>query len=143
MNETLTALEQFLVAQGSSPRVVVWAHNSHLGDASATEMAARGELVITSYSIHYTKLYDPVFATILITLGLLFVIEQVCTAIWGYDLLPMGDPWGIETVSVGGAVLRVLDLWSIAAAGLVLGLFFVFFRRSTIGIAMRARNNFV
>jgi len=80
----------------------------------------------------------PVFATILITLGLLFVIEQVCTAIWGYDLLPMGDPWGIETVSVGGAVLRVLDLWSIAAAGLVLGLFFVFFRRSTIGIAMRA-----
>jgi len=44
MNETLTALEQFLVAQGSSPRVVVWAHNSHLGDASATEMAARGEL---------------------------------------------------------------------------------------------------
>jgi erythromycin esterase-like protein len=44
MSETLTALEQFLVSHGSAPRVVVWAHNSHLGDARATDMAARGEL---------------------------------------------------------------------------------------------------
>ena len=27
-----------------APRIVVWAHNSHLGDARATEMSARGEL---------------------------------------------------------------------------------------------------
>jgi len=37
-------LERLLAHHGPGARAVVWAHNSHLGDASATEMAARGEL---------------------------------------------------------------------------------------------------
>jgi erythromycin esterase-like protein len=41
MVETLEALERHL---GSSAKIVVWAHNSHLGDARATEMSTRGEL---------------------------------------------------------------------------------------------------
>ena len=32
------------VGQADSAKVVVWAHNSHLGDARATEMGRRGEL---------------------------------------------------------------------------------------------------
>jgi erythromycin esterase-like protein len=40
---TLLALTAHLEAQGAG-RVVVWAHNSHLGDARATEMGRRGEL---------------------------------------------------------------------------------------------------
>jgi erythromycin esterase-like protein len=44
MAEMLRELRRFLDrAQGQS-RVVVWAHNSHLGDARATEMGERGEL---------------------------------------------------------------------------------------------------
>jgi erythromycin esterase-like protein len=43
MAETLTELNNFLAVQGSPPRIVVWAHNSHLGDARATEMGRRGE----------------------------------------------------------------------------------------------------
>jgi erythromycin esterase-like protein len=43
MADTLSALGGFLASQGSAPKVVVWAHNSHQGDARATEMAARGE----------------------------------------------------------------------------------------------------
>jgi len=43
MVETLQALEKHLAARGSPPRMVVWAHNSHLGDASATEMGEMGE----------------------------------------------------------------------------------------------------
>jgi erythromycin esterase-like protein len=41
MMETLEAL---LEHAGPQSRAVVWAHNSHLGDARATEMSARGEL---------------------------------------------------------------------------------------------------
>lgn len=41
MVETLEALVNHL---GPSAKVVVWAHNSHLGDARATEMGRRGEL---------------------------------------------------------------------------------------------------
>ncbi len=44
MADTLAALSRFLQAQGRSGKVVVWAHNSHVGDARATEMGARGEL---------------------------------------------------------------------------------------------------
>jgi protein-L-isoaspartate(D-aspartate) O-methyltransferase len=37
-------LRQVLEARGPDARAVVWAHNSHLGDARATEMGSRGEL---------------------------------------------------------------------------------------------------
>jgi erythromycin esterase-like protein len=46
MVETLDALVGFLAARQPrrAPKVVVWAHNSHLGDARATEMGSGGEL---------------------------------------------------------------------------------------------------
>lgn len=43
MTETLFALRKHLLKQGRNGRIVVWAHNSHLGDARATEMSAAGE----------------------------------------------------------------------------------------------------
>ena len=43
MTETLFALHRHLRAQGREGRIVVWAHNSHLGDARATEMGTAGE----------------------------------------------------------------------------------------------------
>lgn len=45
MFETLEAL---LTWRGNQSKCVVWAHNSHLGDASATEMSARGEVNLGS-----------------------------------------------------------------------------------------------
>jgi erythromycin esterase-like protein len=44
MAETLEQLVAFLRERDGQARVVVWAHNSHLGDASATEMGQHGEL---------------------------------------------------------------------------------------------------
>lgn len=45
MAQTLEALRSHLSSQRGRPaRVVVWAHNSHIGDARATEMGRRGEL---------------------------------------------------------------------------------------------------
>jgi protein-L-isoaspartate(D-aspartate) O-methyltransferase len=41
MSDTLEALLAF---HGPGSKAVLWAHNSHLGDAQATEMSARGEL---------------------------------------------------------------------------------------------------
>ena len=41
MFQTLRSLLEFY---GADSKAVVWEHNSHVGDASATEMAARGEL---------------------------------------------------------------------------------------------------
>jgi len=44
MAETLDALVEHLQHRGTTAKVVVWAHNSHLGDARATEMGEGGEL---------------------------------------------------------------------------------------------------
>jgi erythromycin esterase-like protein len=45
MVDTLDALAGHLSQRlGERARIVVWAHNSHLGDARATEAASRGEL---------------------------------------------------------------------------------------------------
>ncbi|HUQ98379.1 MAG TPA: erythromycin esterase family protein [Gemmatimonadaceae bacterium] len=44
MAGTIDALVSYLERQGREPKIVVWAHNSHLGDARATEMGHKGEL---------------------------------------------------------------------------------------------------
>jgi len=44
MAETLDALASYLDQQGSRAKVVVWEHNSHLGDARATESGESGQL---------------------------------------------------------------------------------------------------
>jgi erythromycin esterase-like protein len=44
MADTLDALLAHLGASGRPAKAVVWAHNSHLGDARATEMGQRGEI---------------------------------------------------------------------------------------------------
>jgi len=43
MAETLGALVEHFELQGTRPKVVVWAHNSHLGDARATDQGRSGE----------------------------------------------------------------------------------------------------
>jgi erythromycin esterase-like protein len=44
MMETLDALIQWTARRSGDARAVVWAHNSHLGDARATQMGQWGEL---------------------------------------------------------------------------------------------------
>jgi len=43
MVDTLDALVAHLERQGERPKIVAWAHNSHLGDARATELGQQGE----------------------------------------------------------------------------------------------------
>jgi len=81
---------------------------------------------------------QPVFAIIMITVGLLYVIEQVITTIWGNDNLNLEDPWGIDTVKVGGVVISLIDIWTLILTGAVLLAFFVLFRHTSMGLAMRA-----
>ncbi len=44
MADTLDQLQIHLARHGHAGKVVVWEHNSHVGDARSTEMAQRGEL---------------------------------------------------------------------------------------------------
>jgi erythromycin esterase-like protein len=44
MAETLDELRTHLQRHGRAPKIVVWAHNSHVGDARGTEASDQGEL---------------------------------------------------------------------------------------------------
>ena len=81
---------------------------------------------------------QPVFAVIMITIGLLFILQQVVTTLWGFDNLNLGDPWGVHTAHLGNVVLAHRDLWTIGLAGAVLLAFFAMFRITDVGLAMRA-----
>ena len=81
---------------------------------------------------------QPPFAVIMITIGLLFLLEPVIGAIWGFKLKVISNPWNVETVSLGGVVMGVRDLWTIALTAAVVAAFFLFFRYSSLGLAMRA-----
>jgi branched-chain amino acid transport system permease protein len=75
---------------------------------------------------------------IMATIGILFVLDNVVTAVWGPENHNLGDPWGIRTEEVLGVTVAVRDLWTIAFTAAVLAGFFAFFRFSSLGLAMRA-----
>lgn len=80
----------------------------------------------------------PPFALIMITIGMLFIIQEIVSLIWGFDALNLGDPWGLETLQVGEIVIRVSDLWTVGLALAAVAVFFAFFRFTSLGLAMRA-----
>lgn len=81
---------------------------------------------------------QPSFAVVMITIGLLFVIDPLITAFWGFDQLLLTNPWNVRSVTAAGVVLGIRDLWTIGLTAAVVAAFFAFFRWSRLGIAMRA-----
>jgi len=80
----------------------------------------------------------PTFAVVMITIGLAIVIRQVVAAVWGFDDRLLGEPWATSRLPFGDLGVNVTSLVTIAAAGALLSLFFVFFRFTRAGIGMRA-----
>jgi branched-chain amino acid transport system permease protein len=78
------------------------------------------------------------FTVIMVTIGLLFIIDNIVTAIWGAENLTLGDPWTGSVVELGSLRMSHRDLWAVGFTAAVLVGFLVFFRYSRMGLAMRA-----
>jgi branched-chain amino acid transport system permease protein len=81
---------------------------------------------------------QPPFTSIMITIGVLYVLQQVVTSIWGFDAHNLGDPWKNDTVHAGDVTIAVRNIWTVALAAAALTAFFLLFRYTSTGIAMRA-----
>ncbi len=81
---------------------------------------------------------QPVHVGIMITIGLLIMFQAIVPAVWGYEPLNLGDPWGVKTVSAAGLILAVRDLWTIGFAAIVVAAYFAFSRWTRYGLAIRA-----
>ncbi|HYZ98968.1 MAG TPA: branched-chain amino acid ABC transporter permease [Acidimicrobiales bacterium] len=75
---------------------------------------------------------------IMVTIGLLFVIDNVVTSIWGPNNRNLGDPWGLSTRELFGVTVTDRDLWTLGFTAAAVAVFFAFFRYTSLGLAMRA-----
>ena len=80
----------------------------------------------------------PVYAVILVTVGILLLIEPIVTTIWKTPGTNIETPWGLEKVTIGDVNILQVDMATILLAAAVLGVFFAFFRYTKYGVAMRA-----
>ena len=81
---------------------------------------------------------DPI-VTLLVTFGLLFVIEDVVRTIWGKDFLVMQAPELLSgIVELSGASFPVYRLFVIAVAFAVAALLALWLRSSRVGLYVRA-----
>ena len=77
-------------------------------------------------------------AAVLLTIGVLFVSEAVVESIWGVDAQRLGDPWGLDTVTVFGVAVAQSDLWTCLICGVLILVTFLALQRTRAGLAVRA-----
>lgn len=83
----------------------------------------------------------PDFAVVMVTIGLSIFLRGLAGILFGHDNQVFPSPFPQSPVHWGGVVLSHVQLWTMGVATvLVLG-FLVFFRRSRLGLAMRATAN--
>src|SRR3546814_12798341 len=71
------------------------------------------------------------FTLVMVTIGILFILDNVVTAIWGPDPKNLGDPWtGVRLV--GDVPVADTAIWPIAFTAMVVAGFSPFFRYSTL-----------
>ncbi|HZA88336.1 MAG TPA: branched-chain amino acid ABC transporter permease [Acidimicrobiales bacterium] len=114
-----------------------WSLNFYLSIVLAMAVGALLGILIEALVLRRLVNEAPV-TVIMVTIGILFVLDNVVTAIWGPDNRNLGDPWGVDTRELLGVTVADRDMWTIAFTGLVLVAFYAFFRYSTLGLAMRA-----
>jgi branched-chain amino acid transport system permease protein len=81
---------------------------------------------------------EPVFATIMVTIGLAVILRSSIVFLW--DAYPHALDLGVgkEVIRFGGVAARSAQLAAIAVLLLLIAGFWLFFRYSKLGIAMRA-----
>ncbi len=81
---------------------------------------------------------QPIFAIILITIGLLLLVEPITTTIWHNPPGGIETPWALRSVKIGDVRILQVNIATVVLAAIVLGAFFALFRYTKIGLAMRA-----
>ena len=81
---------------------------------------------------------DSTVAVVLATIGVAIVLDQLVTVAWGFQPHHLGDPWGARSVRVAGLVLAQADVASLVVVGALVAGLSAFFRRSRLGLALRA-----
>ncbi len=81
---------------------------------------------------------EPPFATLMLTIGLGFLLRAVAGAIWGSDPRSVTTPYAGEVVQIGGVVMGYENIAIMVGTVTLCVVLYLFFRFSRVGIAMQA-----
>lgn len=81
---------------------------------------------------------EPIISIIMLTIGLSSVFKSIVQLVWGTNTRTFENAIPHEPVSLFGINISVVYLFAIGAVSFFLILFTIFFKKSKIGIAMRA-----
>jgi branched-chain amino acid transport system permease protein len=113
-----------------------WDLNFYLSVVLA--MAAGALIGVVVEALVLRRLVGEQPATVIMaTIGVLYVLDNVTTAVWGPTNRNLGDPWGVRTRDLLGVTVADRDLWTIVFTAVAVAGFFLFFRYSPLGLAMR------
>jgi len=79
-----------------------------------------------------------VLRVVIVTIGLLLLLNGLMTWIWGGDIRAVESPFSLRTIDVGGVVISLQDLGTIAVSLGAVSVLWLFFRFTKVGLAMRA-----
>ncbi len=80
----------------------------------------------------------PVLTIVIVCIGLLTILNSVAGWIYSYIIQPFPSPFPKEPIRIGRVVFGAHDLGAIGVTLVLLALIYVFFRFTTLGLAMRA-----
>jgi branched-chain amino acid transport system permease protein len=80
----------------------------------------------------------PILTIVIVTIGLLVILNSVAGWIYSYIQKPFPSPFPAKPIKLGNIVFGAHDLGEIGLTLGVLLLLFLFFRYTTLGLAMRA-----
>lgn len=93
--------------------------------------------VTTERLVLRPMLGQPVFAVVMVTIGLSIFLRSMAGIIFGYNNLVFPSPFPNEAVRTGGIVLSQTEIWIMLSTFLLITTFFIFFKYSRMGLAMR------
>ncbi len=81
---------------------------------------------------------EPVFAIVMVTVGLAVILRGMTILIWGSEPLNFTAGMSFQVIKIGGTPFYPAQLWLIAALAIVVAAVWAFLRFSRYGVAMRA-----
>jgi branched-chain amino acid transport system permease protein len=80
----------------------------------------------------------PILSIVIVSIGLLVILSSVAGWIYTYTQKPFPSPFPNRPVKLGNVIVGAHDIGAITVTLLVLLLLYLFFRYTTLGLAMRA-----
>lgn len=84
-----------------------------------------------------TMVGEPLFSTIMVTVGLASILTCIAGLIWGHDVYSLRSPFTDKIINFGKITFAQGSAYTIVVSIVLFVIFILFFNRSLLGISMR------